>query len=197
MKNLIYQSIRLFLLAIFKIFFRIKVNGKENLPDKGGVIVMSNHISAFDPPLLAAVFSRPIRFMAKKELFENPIIRFVLFLADAFPVDRSKNDITAVKKALSVLKDKEMLGLFPEGTRRSEGKLGNPKSGSVMLAIKSGVPILPVGIKNVKKDGRITVNIGKPFKMDQFAEKRLSKEDRKKAAQFIRDKIQKTINYKE
>ncbi len=197
MKNFIYQSIRLLLLAIFKIFFRIKVNGKENLPDQGGVIVMSNHISAFDPPLLAAVFSRPVRFMAKKELFENPLLRFVLFLADAFPVDRSRNDITAVKKSLNLLKEGEVLGLFPEGTRRPEGKLGNPKSGSVMLAVKSGVPILPVGIKNIKDQGRITINIGQPFTLEKFANKRLSKEERKEAAYFIKDKIQKQINYKE
>ncbi|MFP4198789.1 MAG: lysophospholipid acyltransferase family protein [Halanaerobium sp.] len=197
MKNFIYQSIRLLLLAIFKIFFRIKVNGKENLPDQGGIIVMSNHISAFDPPLLAAVFSRPVRFMAKKELFENPLLRFVLFLADAFPVDRSRNDITAVKKSLNLLKEGEVLGLFPEGTRRPEGKLGNPKSGSVMLAVKSGVPILPVGIKNIKDQGRITINIGQTFTLEKFANKRLSKEERKEAAYFIKDKIQKQINYKE
>jgi 1-acyl-sn-glycerol-3-phosphate acyltransferase len=196
MKRIIYQAIRLLLLAVFKIFFRIKVKGKENMPEHGGVIVMSNHISAFDPPLLAAIFSRPVRFMAKKELFENPIIRFVLFLADAFPVDRSKNDITAVKKALSLIKEKEVLGLFPEGTRHPEGKLGNPKAGSVMLAIKSGAPILPVGIKNVKSNGRITINIGKSFKLDQFAKRRLSKEERKKAAQLIKDKIKNEIDYK-
>jgi 1-acyl-sn-glycerol-3-phosphate acyltransferase len=196
-KKIIYQIIRLLLLAIFRIFFRIKIRGKENLPEQGGVIVMSNHISAYDPPLLAAIFSRPVRFMAKKELFENPLLRFVLFLADAFPVDRSKNDISAVKKALSVLKSGEVLGLFPEGTRRPEGKLGNPKTGSVMLAIKSGVPVLPVGIKNIKKAGRITVNIGKPFALDQFANKRLTKEERKEAAQFIKTKIQNEINYEE
>ena len=197
MKNFIYQIIRLSLLAVFKIFFRIKVKGKNNLPAEGGVILMSNHISAYDPPLLAAIFSRPVRFMAKKELFENPIMRFVLFLADAFPVDRSKNDITAVKKALTVLKDEEVLGLFPEGTRRAEGKLGNPKLGSVMLAIKSEAPIVPIGIKNIKNEGRITVNIGQAFTMDQFSKRRLSKTERKKAAKYIKNKIQKELDYKE
>jgi 1-acyl-sn-glycerol-3-phosphate acyltransferase len=197
LKKFIYQCIRLSLLAIFKIFFRIKVKGKNNLPDAGPVILMSNHISAYDPPLLVAIFSRPVRFMAKKELFENPVMRFILFLADAFPVDRSKNDITAVKKALSVLKDQEVLGLFPEGTRRAEGKLGNPKLGSVMLAIKSGAPIVPIGIKNIKKEGRITINIGEAFSMDQFSKRRLSKAERKKASKFIKDKIQKQLNYEE
>ena len=196
MKNFIYQIIRLFLLVIFKIFFRIKVNGKKNLPEDGGVIIMSNHISAYDPPLLAAIFDRPVRFMAKKELFENPIMRFVLYLADSFPVDREKTDITAVKKALSVIKDNEVLGLFPEGTRRPEGKLGKPKAGSVMLAVKSGVPILPVGIKNIKSSGRITINIGETFTLDQFKKKRLNKEERKEAAEFIRTKIKNQIDYR-
>ena len=155
---------------------------------------MSNHISAFDPPLLAAIFSRPVRFMAKKELFENPVLRFILFLADAFPVDRGKTDISAVKKALSVLKNSEVLGIFPEGTRRPEGKLGTPKAGSVMLAVKSDVPILPIGIKNIKKNGRITVNIGETFRMDDFSGKRLNKKERKEAAQFIKTKIKAEIN---
>jgi 1-acyl-sn-glycerol-3-phosphate acyltransferase len=196
-KKFIYQCIRLFLLAIFKIFFRIKIKGKKNLPTKGGVILMSNHISAYDPPILVAIFSRPLRFMAKKELFENPVMRFILYLADAFPVDRSKNDITAVKKALSVVKNDGVLGIFPEGTRRPEGKLGTPKSGSVMLAIKSGAPIVPVGIKNIEKDGRITISIGKAFTMDQFSKRRLSKKERKKASKYIKSKIQEELNYEE
>lgn len=194
MKKFIYQIIRLFLLFIFKVFFRIKVNGKDNLPDNGGVMIMSNHISAFDPPLLAAIFDRPVRFMAKKELFENPVLKFILFLADAFPVDRDKTDITAVKKALTLVKSNEVLGIFPEGTRRPEGKLGNPKAGSVMLAVKSGVPILPIGIKNIKKNGRITINIGNTFTMDQFSNKKLSKSERKKAANYIKNKIKAQID---
>lgn len=197
MKKFIYQTIRLFLLALFKVFFRVKVKGKENLPDSGKAIILSNHISLLDPPLLAAVLPRPIRFMAKKELFKNPILRFILFLADAFPVDRNKNDITAVKKALAVLKKEEVLGLFPEGTRNPEGELGTPKLGSVMLAIKSGAPIIPVGIKNIKTKGRITINIGKSFNLDQFSQKKLAKADRKKAAQFIKNKIAQAINYSE
>lgn len=195
MKNFVYHFISSIFYIIFKVFFRIKVSGRENLPKKGAAIVMSNHISNYDPPLLAAVFNRPLRFMAKKELFESPVMRFVLYLADAFPVDRDKRDIRAVKKALQVLKKGELLGLFPEGTRMPEGEPGDPKEGSVMLAVKSGVPIIPVGIKNVKTDGRITVNIGEAFTMDEFSKKRLSKEEREKAADFIKEKIVNQINY--
>ncbi|MFW6280976.1 MAG: lysophospholipid acyltransferase family protein [Halanaerobium sp.] len=195
MKNFIYHFISRTLYLIFKIFYKIKVTGRDNLPKSGGVIVMSNHISGYDPPLLAAVFKRPLRFMAKKELFEKPIMRFVLYLADAFPVDRDKRDIKAVKKALKVLKDGQVLGLFPEGTRRPEGKPGQLRPGSVMLAVKSGVPILPVGIKNVKSEGRITVNIGEKFSMEKFSKKKLTKKERKEAAEYIKEKIVKQINY--
>jgi len=189
MKDQVYHFISGIFYLVFKIFFRVKVKGRDNLPDKGGAIVMSNHISTYDPPLLAAVFKRPLRFMAKKELFESPIMRFILYLADAFPVDRNKRDIRAVKKALTVLKKGEVLGLFPEGTRMPEGEPGDLKTGSVMLAVKSGAPIIPVGIKNIKKEGRMTVNIGEKFTMEDFAKKRLSKEERKKAADFIKNKI--------
>lgn len=195
MKNLVYHFISRILYFVFKVFYKVEINGRENLPQSGGVIVMSNHISSYDPPLIAAAFKRPVRFMAKKELFENPIMRFVLYLADAFPVDRDKNDIRAVKTALTVLKSGEVLGLFPEGTRRPEGKPGNPKAGSVMLAVKSGVPIVPVGIKNVKTEGRITVNIGEKFSMERFSKKRLTKKERKEAAQLIKEKIVNQINY--
>lgn len=195
MKNLIYHFISGTLYFVFKIFYKAKVTGRDNLPKSGGVIVMSNHISNYDPPLLAAVFKRPIRFMAKKELFEKPVMKFVLYLADAFPVDRDKRDIKAVKKALTVLKKGEVLGLFPEGTRRPEGQPGKLKAGSIMLAVKSGVPIVPVGIKNVKSEGRITVNIGEKFSMEKFSKKRLTKKERKEAAEFIKEKIVNQINY--
>ncbi len=195
MKRLIYHFISGTLYLVFKLFYRVKVNGRDNLPKSGGVIVVSNHISNYDPPLLAAVFKRPLRFMAKKELFEKAIMRFVLYLADAFPVDRDKNDIRAVKTALTILKNGEVLGLFPEGTRRPEGKPGNLKAGSVMLAVKSGVPIVPVGIKNVKRKGRITVNIGEKFNMKKFSKKKLSKKEREEAADLIKEKIVNQINY--
>lgn len=155
---------------------------------------MSNHISLLDPPLIASVLDRPVHFMAKKELFENPILRLILYIADAFPVDRESTDIKAVKKALNILKNGEVLGLFPEGTRGDESEVADLKDGSVMLAVRSRVPILPVGIKNIKKKGRVTINIGEPFTMENFPKKRLSDQQRKEAGEFIKEKIVKLVN---
>lgn len=194
MKDIIYQVIRVILLAVFKLFLGIEVKGKENIPAQKGAIIMSNHISALDPPLLAAIFPRPVRFMAKKELFDNILLRFVLFLAGSFPVDRGKVDISAVKNALQVIKDDQILGIFPEGTRRPEGKPGLPKAGSVMLAIKSKSPILPVGIKNINRAGRVTVSIGQPFTMEEFTDHKLTSAEKKAAAKYIKDKIVAQIN---
>ncbi len=115
MREFIYKFISKIIYFVFKLFFRAKVRGQKNLPEEGGVIIMSNHISLLDPPLIASVLDRPVHFMAKKELFENPILRLILYIADAFPVDRESTDIKAVKKALNILKNGEVLGLFPEG----------------------------------------------------------------------------------
>ncbi|MGM0602785.1 MAG: lysophospholipid acyltransferase family protein [Bacillota bacterium] len=194
MKKFAYQLIRKILWLIFTVFFRWNVTGLENIPKKGKIIVMSNHISNLDPPILGAVLKRPIRFMAKKELFKNPLMRFILNIAEAFPVDRSKTDIRAFRQALRVLADGEILGIFPEGTRCPEGEPGIPKSGSVMLAVKSKAPIVPVGIKNVKREGKITVNIGKPFTLDNYYNKKLSEEKREEAGKIIMDKIIEQIN---
>jgi len=194
MKKFAYQFIRKILWLIFTVFFRWDVDGRENIPESGKVVVMSNHISNLDPPILGAVLRRPIRFMAKKELFTNPIMRFILNIAEAFPVDRNKTDIKAFRRALKVLADGEILGIFPEGTRCPEGEPGKPKSGSVMLAVKSKAPIVPVGIKNVKRKGKVTVNIGKPFILDDYYNKKLSEAERDEAGEIIMDKIIEQIN---
>ncbi|RCW51457.1 MULTISPECIES: 1-acyl-sn-glycerol-3-phosphate acyltransferase [unclassified Halanaerobium] len=194
MKNFTYQFVRKILWLIFTIVFRWDVNGRNNIPDNGKVIVMSNHISNLDPPILCTVLKRPIRFMAKKELFTNPLMRFILNIAEAFPVDRSKTDIKAFRHALRILADGEILGIFPEGTRCPEGKPGQPKSGSVMLAVKSEAPIVPVGIKNIKRKGKVTVNIGEPFTLDNYYNKKLSEAERDKAGKIIMTKIIEQIN---
>ncbi|ADQ14970.1 lysophospholipid acyltransferase family protein [Halanaerobium hydrogeniformans] len=194
MRKFLYKLISKIIYFIFRVFFRAKVSGQENLPQEGGVIIMSNHISLLDPPLIASVLNRPVHFMAKKELFENPILKVILYIADAFPVDRDSTDIKAVKKALNILKNDEVLGLFPEGTRGDESEVADLKDGSVMLAVRSRVPIVPVGIKNIKSKGRITINIGEAFTMEDFPKKHLSDQQQKEAAQYIKEKIVKLVN---
>jgi 1-acyl-sn-glycerol-3-phosphate acyltransferase len=166
----LYNIVRFLLHHFFKIVFRCKVIGADNIPTHGGVIIASNHISLFDPPVIATSFVRPLHFMAKEELFVIPMIKRFLTQLKAFPVRRGMADRTAIRHALTLLENGEMLGLFPEGTRSTNGKLGKPEAGLSMIALKAGVPIIPtaiIGTNKVFKNGsllpRFIVKFGNPI----------------------------------
>lgn len=165
-----YKLLHLLLSAIFALFFRRQVIGAENIPATGGVIIAANHVSLWDPPVLGTAISRPIHFMAKEELFTNPVFSRLISRLGAFPVRRGIADRTAIRTALSLLEDGSVLGLFPEGTRSKTGILGAPEPGLAMLAVKAGVPVVPaalIGTNKVLRDGHLfpqfKVIFGKPL----------------------------------
>ena len=141
-----YSIVRAIAWIILKIFWRMEIIGIENLPESGGLIIASNHVSYLDPAVLAASVNRKIYFIAKKEIFKNTFISFILKNVNAFPVDRKNIDIIAFKKAINILREEKVLGIFPEGTRSSNGELQELKLGAIKIALKTGIPILPVGI---------------------------------------------------
>ncbi len=195
MKNIIYWLAKIFVIIVARTLLRVKIKGRENIPEEGPVVVMSNHISMLDPPLIGSFMPRKISFMAKKELFKNPIIAWFLGALGAFPVKRGTGDRKALKKSLRILRDGKVLGLFPEGTRYPEGELGEPHTGSIMIAIMGEAPIVPVGIKNIKKKGRTTINFGEPIYLEQYFEDRPDKEEQKEIAEGIMKEIEKLIYY--
>lgn len=146
-----YYIARAIAWILIKIFWRVEVKGIDNIPEKGGLILASNHVSYLDPVVLGASVKRKVYFIAKREVFNNILSSFIFRNLNAFPVDRGKTDIIAFKKAISVLKEGGVLGIFPEGTRSSNGKLQELKSGFLKIAKKAGVPILPVGIIGTHK----------------------------------------------
>lgn len=151
-----YSVISGFLHYFFKFVFSCKVFGADHIPSHGGAIIASNHVSLFDPPVVGTAFTRPIHFMAKEELFAIPILRWFFTKLNAFPVRRATADRTAIRHAISLLENGELLGLFPEGTRSLTGKLGKPETGLAMIALKAGVPVIPtavIGTNKVWKDG--------------------------------------------
>ena len=165
-----YNFIKLILFYFFKIIFRYKVIGEHNIPKNGGVIIASNHISLWDPPVVGAGLNRPINFMAKEELFSNSIIKWVITTMKAFPVKRGAADRNAIRHAINLLKNGEILGLFPEGTRSKNGELGKPEPGIAMIALKAGVPIVPAAIIGTNKVGKggcflpqFIIKFGKPI----------------------------------
>lgn len=151
---------------------RWKVNGKENIPDQGAVLVVANHLNLADPPLLAVSLRRKVTFMAKKELFRFRFIGYFMGSFGAFPVHRGRLDRKALRQADQVLAQGQTLIMFPEGMRSRSGKLGPAFSGSALVALRSSAPLLPIGISGTEKirgvgwiphRPEITVNIGPPF----------------------------------
>ncbi len=152
--------------------FRIKVSGEENIPPSGAYIVASNHRSYLDPPVLNAVFPEPLFFLAKEELFRPPLGWLIRHMR-AVPVRRGSGDVAVLELSLEVLHRGCPVCVFPEGTRAQPGKFLRPKVGVGLLAVKSGVPVLPVYIGGTdellpkgavlpKFGGSVEVFIGKP-----------------------------------
>lgn len=130
----------------------LSVEGVENIPEKGGLILASNHASYLDPLALGAACPRKISYMAKEELFRIPLFGWMIRSVGAFPVKRHAADISALKEALRRLKNGEVIALFPEGARRNqEDTAGEPEAGVGFLAQKSGVPVIPALIKGTEK----------------------------------------------
>jgi len=186
MGKILYLIARFLFLLYFLFFLKWKINGKENRPAKGPLVIMSNHISALDPPVVGCIMNRQVYFMAKEELFKNRIVSWALKKIGAFPVKRGKPDLKAFKNAFMILKKGQVLGIFPEGTRYIPGSPGRAKSGAVIIPIKTRVPILPVGIKY---DQGLKISIGESFTLDKYYDRKLSKEDIKEAGDLIMKKI--------
>jgi 1-acyl-sn-glycerol-3-phosphate acyltransferase len=158
--------------ALFSLLTRLEVRGRENIPAKGPLLVVANHLNLTDPPLLGVILGREAIFMAKEELFRSPLTAYFVGNFGAFPVHRGKLDRKALRQAQQVLTDGRALIMFPEATRSKRAQLQPAYPGSALLAMRGGVPILPVGIsgtERVKGMGwifrrpRITLNIGRPF----------------------------------
>ncbi len=150
--------------VIFHIIFNFKVEGKDNIPLEGRLILCANHHRNWDPVVIATVFSRKISWMGKKELFDNAFLKVILTRLGVFPVNREVNDIGAVKKAIRILRSGRVLGIFPEGTRVKEFNPENAKAGVGLLAIKSDSPVIPVYIKSsYKLFSKVYINIGQPI----------------------------------
>ena len=150
-----------------------KVLGKEAVPPRGPLLVVSNHLSNVDPPLLGASLPRRLYFLAKRGMFKGPVAPF-LRAYGAFPLDRDGHDVAALRWSLRLLQEEQVLVLFPEGTRSPKG-LGPALPGIAMLAVRSQAPILPVAITGTQHlgglwrlfcpTGQIRVTIGDPFSL--------------------------------
>jgi len=188
----LYRFARNVVKIILTPIFRIQTVGRESFPKEGGVLICANHIDNLDPPVVGITSPRDIHFMAKEELFHAPILKQLLPNINAFPVKRGLSDKGALKMGLKILKDGEVLGLFPEGTRSKTGELGKGLAGAGFFALRTNAAVVPCAIIGPYKPFRkLKVVYGKPVDFSQYREQKLSAEE---ATEIIMDEIRKLIS---
>ncbi|MDX8364834.1 lysophospholipid acyltransferase family protein [Cytobacillus sp. IB215665] len=161
--------------GILKPLYRIKIIGSENIPKEGSVLICSNHISVLDPPVVGITSTRPIHFMAKEELFRVPILKTAISNLNAFPVKRGMSDRSAIRNALAILNDDNVLGIFPEGTRNKEGNLGKGLAGVGFFALRSNALVVPCAIIGPYKPFRkLHVVYGRPVDITEMRKQKAS-----------------------
>ena len=173
-EKLIYELVsKFFVLPIYKFVFKGHLIGRENIPQKDAFIMVSNHGSLLDPPLLGHALGRNISFMAKAELFKIPLIGCVIKACGAYPVKRGIADKNTIKIACEKLSNDNCIGIFIDGTRQKNGRVNKPKQGAALLAFKNQKLLLPVAIVNshrlirfkffIPLFSKIVIKVGKPL----------------------------------
>lgn len=127
-------------------FLRGRIYGAENVPEEGPLVVVSNHASDFDPPIVSCAMRRPVAFMAKEELFRIPVLKQGIELYGAYPVKRGAADLSAIRSALNCLSGGWAVGVFLQGTRTADARIPEPKLGAALIAAKAKVPLIPVSL---------------------------------------------------
>ena len=196
--NILYAFAHIVLNPIFKILFRWEVKGKENIPQKGGVILAAHHESYLDPAIAGTASPRQIYFLAREELFQLGFFSWIIKRLNTIPISREQLQIGAFKKSLEILKKGKVLLLFPEGTRSPAGIISEGEKGVGLIASYANVPVIPVLIKGSGQalpknrkwitSHKIFVVFGKPL---YFAN--LDSESRKDAYQEFSDRIMKEM----
>jgi 1-acyl-sn-glycerol-3-phosphate acyltransferase len=164
-----YAFIRWLCWVMLKIGWRFRSIGAEHVPADGAVIVAANHVSYFDPVALGCGMRRPLTYLAKKELFDIPVLGPIIAGLGAYPTDRNAGGAAALRAALRVLKEGRCVGIFPEGTRNRAGDAPQ-KGGAALLASLSGATVVPaaiVGTREVRRFHQIRVVYGQPFRIER------------------------------
>jgi 1-acyl-sn-glycerol-3-phosphate acyltransferase len=170
---------------------RLKAYGLENVPKEGGFVVASNHVSNLDPwPLGYPLYPRQIHYMAKAELYKNPVLKWVLDKGEAFPVRRGERDSEAFKAAVRYAREGGVVAMFPEGTRRAKGlrkkHAARPHPGAARIALAAGVPLVPAaiaGTDNLRRLGPVRIAYGPPIEVSSDGSRR------KEAAQEATERL--------
>lgn len=186
-----FKALQLTLKILFRILYRVKVSGTEKVPASGRLIVCANHISYIDPVIIGAYIPRYLYYMAKKELFSNRFLGNLVTFLNAFPVNRKAVDRRTIRISAEILECENALGIFPEGTRSTDGIIRDPKKGVGFISVLTGSPVLPVAISGtnmiIQKPGKriffpeVKIIIGDVIDTSEI----IKKHDRKTAIDMI------------
>ena len=203
MKNFFNKIERILLKVIVgtycKIVYRLKVIGKENIPEEGNLIFCGNHRSYLDPPIMILTNSRDMRFMAKEELKKNFLFSTLIRIFDGIYVKRNEKDISAMKEALKTLKNGGCIAIFPEGTRNGfEKNDGEIKNGAAYMALKTNSKVVPVGIVGpLKPFTKNAIIYGNPIELSEYITgKKVEKDSEDKVSEIIKNEMLKLSSTK-
>lgn len=190
--DIIYHTAKGSCKVIARIIFRLDIEGLDNIPQQGRTILCVNHLGNLDPFVVGSLIKRKIYFMAKEELFKTKITNKIFRAVGAFPIKRGKADLESIKSAIRYLKDEQILGIFPEGTRNKsgDGKVMKAKPGIAMFAIKTDSQIVPVAVSGkYKLFGKIKIRFGKPYKL-QCEDRKYSNDELSEISGEIMQRVQ-------
>lgn len=193
--QIFYRFSRVVCRLMLLFFRRWNVSGKENIPLNGGLVVVSNHVSYWDPIVVGCALDRQVYFMAKTELFKIPLLGAIITRLGTFPVQRGKLNRQSIRYALNLLRSQRIVGIFPEGTRSSTNKLLPPHEGAVMLSLKAKVPILPVALIGTRGIwSKVRVKIGQPLNTLNLTGSKIKEGEYKKISEKVMEDIIRLIN---
>lgn len=176
-----YQAMRVSLWLLFKVFYRYEIYGRKNFPQVGAALICSNHQSHLDPMLVGSTSTRRMNFLAKRELFAVPFLGSLIHFLDAIPIDREGTaSLGGIKESMIRLRRGELVLMFPEGTRTTDGELRPILPGFCAMARRTRVPLIPVGVdgafrawpkgrKFPKIGPKVRIVIGPPITPEEYS----------------------------
>ena len=195
-----YRIMQLLIILVSKVYFRFTSDGRKQVPKTGGVLLVANHCSFLDPPLIGCHLQRAVHYMTKEDLFRIPVLGWFLRHVNTIPIRREGIDRKGLERVVEVLKRGEVLLVFPEGTRSHDGKIQNPRRGVGMIAAAcENIAIVPVCIRGsfeamspvarFPKPHKIHVSFGEPFHIRHGDNAASHKERYQQISILIMDKI--------
>jgi 1-acyl-sn-glycerol-3-phosphate acyltransferase len=191
-----WLNVKTWVSALRLVTVSLTFKDKERIPRNGALIVVSNHLNNADPLVLTAILPRRIVWMTKKEWFDTPVVGSLFHLFGLIPVRRYEADLKALRRAQQALEKGQVLGMFPEGTRSKTATLAEGEPGTAVIALRTGVPVLPVaiwGTENISlprdffRRHKFSVQVGEAFRLETTG--RLTKERVASATREIMERV--------